>query len=48
MVFNYIDDIYVCVHVDQALQVFEAPNKVILDVGLPINPEKVFVSTTVL
>ena len=38
VVFNYIDDIYACCHVDQASQAFNALNEVIFVVGLPINP----------
>ena len=48
VVFNYIDDIYVCCHVDQASYIFKALTQFISAVGLPINPDKVFPPTTVL
>ena len=48
IVFNYIDNIYVCCHVYQATEPFKCLNKVISEVGLPINPDKVFPPTTVL
>ena len=46
VVFNYIDDIYACCHVDQAANTFKALNDVVQEVGLPINPQKVFSPTT--
>ena len=42
VVFNYIDDIYACCHVDQAAHAFKMLNDVIQEVGLPVNPQKVF------
>ena len=45
-IFNYIDDIYACCHKDVAQQAFEALTLVIRQVGLPINPAKVFPPTT--
>ena len=44
-IFNYIDDIYACCHKDVAQQAFEALTLVIQQVGLPINPAKVFPPT---
>ena len=44
--FNYIDDIYTCCHKDVAQRAFEALTMVIEQVGLPINPAKVFPPTT--
>ena len=46
VVFNYIDDIYACCHFNRAKDAFEALNDVIREVGLPINPQKVFAPTT--
>ena len=43
-VFNYIDDIY-C-HVDTAEHAFQSLTSVISEVGLPMNPQKVFSPTT--
>ena len=40
-VFNYIDDIYACCHVDTAEHAFQSLNSVITEVGLPMNPQKV-------
>ena len=45
-IFNYIDDIYACWHKDVAQQAFEALTLVIQQVGLPINPAKLFPPTT--
>ena len=45
-IFHFIDDIYACCHKDVAQQAFEALNLVIQQVGLPINPAKVFPPTT--
>ena len=45
-IFNYIDDIYACCHKDVAQRAFEALTLVIQQVGLPINPAKVFPPTT--
>ena len=45
-IFNYIDDIYACCHKDVAQQAFEALTVVIEQVGLPINPDKVFPPAT--
>ena len=47
-IFNYIDDIYACCHKDIANEAFEALTLVIEQVGLSINPSKVFPPTTVL
>ena len=47
-IFNYIDDIYACCHKDVANEAFDALTLVIEQVGLPINPSKVFPPTTVL
>ena len=45
-VFNYIDDIYACCHVDTAEHAFQSLISVITEVGLPMNPQKVFSPTT--
>ena len=45
-IFNFIDDIYAFCHKDVAQQAFEALAMVIEQVGLPINPAKVFPPTT--
>ena len=47
-IFNYNDDIYACCHKDVANEAFDALTLVIEQVGLPINPSKVFPPTTVL
>ena len=41
-VWNYIDDIYACCHVDVAREAFDTLLEVIRNVGLPINYSKVF------
>ena len=40
-VWNYIDDIFACVPVERAEEVFERVEQLILELGLPINGEKV-------
>ena len=45
-VFNYIDDIYACCHVDKAEHAFESLTSVITNIGLPMNSQKVFSPTT--
>ena len=39
---NYIDDIYVCCHKDKADEVLETLLQVINNIGVPVNPKKVF------
>ena len=46
-IYNYIDDIYACCHKDQAEEAFQKL-KVIINLGLPMNPDKVFSPTSVL
>ena len=46
LVFNYIDDIYICCHVDKAEEAFQGLTNVISAIGLPMNPQKVFSPTT--
>ena len=41
-VWNYIDDIYACYHKDHADKAFQSLQQVIQDIGLPVNPKKVF------
>ena len=45
-IFNYIDDIHACCHIDTAEHAFQSLNSVITEVGLPMNPQKVFFPTT--
>ena len=40
-VWNYIDDIFACVPAERAEEVFERVEQLILELGLPINGEKV-------
>ena len=46
-IFNYIDDIYACGLKDVSNEAFKSLTLVIEQVGLPINPSKVFPPTTV-
>ena len=45
-VWNYIDDIYACCHVDVAQEAFDTLLEVIRNIGLPINDSKVFSPTS--
>ena len=45
-VWNYIDDIYACCHVDVAQEAFDTLLEVIRNIGLPINHSKVFAPTS--
>ena len=47
-VYNYIDDIYACCHKDHADFAFRKLREVIANIGLPMNPDKVFPPTTTL
>ena len=44
-VWNYIDDIYICCHVNVAQQAFDTLLNVIRSIGLPINESKAFAPT---
>ena len=43
---NYIDDIYACCHVDVAQEAFDTLLEVIRNISLPINQSKVFAPTS--
>ena len=47
-VYNYIDDIYACCHTDHAHFAFQRLKEVILNIGLLINPEKIFPPLSIL
>ena len=40
-VYNYIDDMYACIHQDKAQQAFELLQEIIVNLGLPLNEKKV-------
>ena len=40
-VYNYIDDMYSCIHQDKAQQAFELLQEIIVNLGLPLNEKKV-------
>ena len=39
---NYIDDLYACCHVDEADRAFHALLNILQNLGLPVNPSKIF------
>ena len=48
VIYNYIDDMYACCHVDTANEAFEALVDITTHIGLPMNKKKVFQLTKVL
>ena len=48
VIFNYIDDMYACCHVDRADEAFQTLLKITTRIGLPINEKKVFDPTKTL
>ena len=44
-IYNYIDDMYACCHVDQAEEAFHTLLEIINNFGLPVNESKVFPPT---